>query len=306
MTKGKGKYFVESDRLNGLRQLAATWSDLNKVIGGAVQFRLVVDTNVVLGDIRWLATKRKNPDARTALIETISAGTIEVFVPPSLHAEVDEHIERISAEEGFDSSTLKAVWADYQKKLVVVEPDGQSVDRYKDSVDPDDAAFVVLADMIGAAGIVSNDAHIAKMGGNRISVDCVLSLRDYSRATAIELQIKYAGVMVGFLSINAIIGLIKGIKGIIAGVAKAPDWLKLALIGGAIFCIVHPGARARVLMTLRAATAGIKEISPHIFGLLEEAVTEAQKHQAIAKPHLDKALEQLGPIGSKTERLERG
>lgn len=292
MTNARGKYFVESDRLNGLRQLAATWTDLNRIIGGAVQFRLVVDTNVVLGDIRWLATKRKNPDARTALIETISAGTIEVFVPPSLHAEVDEHIERISAEEGLDSATLRAVWADYRKKLVVIEPDGQSVDRYKDSVDPDDAAFVVLAEMIGAAGVVSNDAHIAKMGGKRISVDCVLSLRDYSRATAIELQIKYAGVMVGFLSINAIIGLINGIKGI---VAKVPDWLKLALIAGAIFCVVHPGTRARVLMMLRAASTGIKEISPHILGILEEAVAEAQKHQAIAKPHLDKALMELRP-----------
>src|SRR4030065_47447 len=92
-------YFVPSDKLKELRGFVKAWKNAGQHIGHAVDFRIVVDTNVVLADVRWLACKRNNSAARTALIETIDAGTLDVYVPPSLHDEIEEHILRISIEE---------------------------------------------------------------------------------------------------------------------------------------------------------------------------------------------------------------
>lgn len=292
-TTAKDIYFVPSDKLKELREFVKAWKNASQHIGGAVQFRVVVDTNVVLADIRWLAYKRKNTAARTSLIETIEAGTIDVYVPPALHDEVEKHIERIAIEESLDQARLMTVWWEYQKKLKVAEPDSRVIQSYSGGVDPDDAVFIALAEVIGAVGVVSNDPHIAMMGGKKISVDCVLSLRDYSRATAIELNIKCMGLTLGLASIATIRGLFEGIKALIVGIGKAPDWLKLALIVGAAFCVLHPGARAKIATGFRRALTGIKEATPTLMSHIAEAAVLAQQQNELAKSHLDKALKEL-------------
>lgn len=292
-------YFVPSDRLKELRGFVRAWKNAGQHIGHAVDFRVVVDTNVVLADVRWLAYKRKDSSARTALIETIDAGTLDVFVPPSLYDEVDEHILRISIEEGLDHSRLTAVWAEYQKKLKILDPDKNVVQSYSDGIDPDDAVFIALAEVIGAVGVLSNDRHIAMMGGKKISVDCVLSMRDYSRATAVELHIKCAGIGLGLASFAVIKSLFDGIRAILIGISRAPDWLKLALIVGATFCVLHPGARAKIAAGLRRALSGVQEASPVLLSHIVEAALLAQKQSELAKSHLDEAMKELAVNESK-------
>lgn len=286
-------YFVPSDKLNELRGFVKAWKVASQNIGDAIEFRIVVDTNVVLGDVRWLAHKRKDSAARTALIETIDAGTLDVYVPPSLHDEMEEHLLRISIEEGLDHSRLMAVWAEYQLKLKVLDPDPSVVQSYSDGVDPDDAVFIALAEVIGAVGVLSNDRHIAIMGGKRISVDCVLSMRDYSRATAVELNIKCAGVGLGLASIAVMKSLFDGIRAILLAISRAPDWLKLALVVGAAFCVLHPGARVNIASGLKRALSGVQEVTPLLLGHIVEAAMLAQKHSDQAKTHLDKVLQEL-------------
>lgn len=293
-----GIYSVRSDKLKELRALIKTWKDFEKVIGGAVQFRIVVDTNVVLGHIRWLAFKRKNETARTSMMEAIEAGTIDVYVPPSLFDEVEEHIDRIAEEEGQDREAMLAHRRHYQTKLKVCEPDNNKVQRLQGGVDPDDAFFVALAETVAAQGIVSNDHHIEKMGGNRISVDCIVSLRDYSRATAIELNIKCMGVMLGWTSIAAVRGMFAAIKALMDGISKAPDWLKLALLAGGAFCVLHPGAREVIVRGLKAVLAGIEEATPALISHLAKAATLAEQNKGEAQTHLSAALEELNRSAS--------
>lgn len=289
-TTRKDPYFVPSDKLKELREFAKAWKEVGQHIGGAVQLRIIVDTNVVLGDIRWLAYKRKDAAARTSLIETIDAGTIDAYVPPALHGEIEKHIERISREEGLDQARLLSVWGEYQKKLKVVEPDSSVIRSYSGGVDPDDAVFVALAKAVGAVGVVSKDRHIAMMGGKKISVDCVVSLRDYSRATAIELNIKCMGISLGWVSVVTIRGLIRVL---VAGISRAPNWVKLTLVVGASFCVIHPGAREKISSGFKRALAGIKEATPTVVAHIADAASVAQQQSKIAKSHLDKALKEL-------------
>jgi predicted nucleic acid-binding protein len=287
-------FAVRSDRLKDLRVIINAWRESNVLLRGAVQFRLVVDSNVVLGDIIWLVSKRKDRAAKTQLMETIEAETIELYVPPSLFTEVDEKIPLIAKKKKLDIDLMYAHWETYKLKLKVYAPDDELVQALKNGVDPDDAVFVALAETIAASGVFSKDKDIGMMGANQISIECITHLRNYSRATAIELNIKVNGVLFANVGIAAIRGLFAGIKALIDGIGRAPDWVKLALLAGVLFIALHPGARASVVRGLKAMLAGISEATPAVISYIAEAAALAEKHKNEAKGHLDKAMAELG------------
>lgn len=286
-------FTVRSDKLKELRVVVQSWKESSAVIGGAAQFRLVVDTNIVLSEVLWLATKRTNPAAKTELLETIEAETIYLYAPPTLLDEVEEHIPLIAAKKGIDIQLLYVEWNSYKTKLKIAVPDFEAVQILKNGVDPDDAEFVALAQTIGAAGVISKDRHIGLMGGNQISVMCITHLRNYSRSTSIELNIKVNGVLFANISIATIRGLFEGGKALINGIGKAPDWLKLALLAGGLFVVLHPGARAAVANGLKTVLQGIGEATPTIIALIAEAAVLAEKHKSEAQIHLDSAMKEL-------------
>lgn len=294
-------FTVRSDKLKELRAVIHSWKDFSKILGGAVQFRLVVDSNVVLGDILWLVAERTNEIAKTHLMEAIEAETIDVYAPPSFFDEVEEKIPLIAAEKGLDINQMHVHWGIYKSKIKSAEPDSEKVRILKNGVDPDDADFIALAQTIVATGVISKDKHIGLMGGNQISIACITHLRNYSRATAIELNIKVNGVTFAVVGVAAIRGLFAGIKALIDGIGKAPDWVKFALITGGLFIALHPGARASVARVLNSVLAGISEATPVVISGIAEAVTLAQHHKAEAQGHLGKAMTELGRNKLATE-----
>ena len=284
---------MRSDYLKGFRAAVKQWKEFESILGVAAQFRVVVDTNVVLGDIMWLCGKRKNPNAKTCLMEVIEAETVEAYAPPELIEEVEEKIPLIAAEKGLDEGQMLEQWKLYKLKLKIREPETGRVEILQNGVDPDDAFFIALAELVAANGVVSKDNHIEMMGGNRITVECVASLRDYSRAVAINMNIKVSGVVLSGITFAAIRGVLLGIKSLFVAIAKAPDWVKLALLAGTLFVAFHPGTRAAVSGWLRTAMAGIKDATPAITEQIAEAAALAGKHEAKAQMHLDSAMKEL-------------
>jgi predicted nucleic acid-binding protein len=299
-----GSYFVPSDRLTELRRIVELWKDMG-FLAHIFQMRLVVDANVILSDVRWLATKRRSPAARTALLEVLECGTLQVYVPRQLYEEVGRHIDRFSAEEDIDRSRMLEGWAAYQKHLNVLDPDEERIRPYRAGVDPDDAVFLALADTIGAKGILSNDRHISQMGGKRISIDCVFSLRDYSRAAAIEWNIKVAGVTLGVLGFHAISEMFSGIRNLGHAIARAPDWVKVSVVIGALLLILHPGARKKISSGLEFTFGALRSCAPPVFSMIMDAAAHAYREAAVAQLSLDKALEELGEP-SKRATSENG
>jgi predicted nucleic acid-binding protein len=89
------KYSVPSDKLKEFKEaIKKLPKEFQDYFGSVFAFRIVVDTNIVLSDLRWLILKRKSKSARTALIEVIQAGSLEVYAPSSLLEEIEEHIPR--------------------------------------------------------------------------------------------------------------------------------------------------------------------------------------------------------------------
>jgi predicted nucleic acid-binding protein len=285
---------VRSDKLKELREAISSSKDLSKILGGTVQFRLVVDTNVILGDILWLVDGRTNNEAKTQLMETIEAETIDVYAPPTLFKEVEEKLPALALEKGLNVEQMRAHWEIYKVKITIAEPDSERVLIAREGVDPDDAEFLALAQTISAAGVISKDRHISLMGGNQISVQCITYLRNYSRATAIELNIKVNGIRFAVHGIAAARKLFEGIKALVDGISRAPDWVKLALFAGGLFIAFHPGARAGAIRALKFLLAGVQEATPVAISGIFEAASLATKQQTTAKIMLDKAMEELG------------
>ncbi|TLS66188.1 PIN domain-containing protein [Mariprofundus erugo] len=288
---------VHSDHLKHLRAALHQWKELQPVLGDIARFRVVVDTNIVLGDLIWLCKKRKNPEASTDLMEVIAAETIDVYAPPALLDEVEEKIPLLAADKGIDVGLLLKEWEQYKPRLKVKEPEAARVTRLKHGVDPDDAFFVALAEDISAHGVITKDRHIEMMGGNWITVECVTSLRDYSRAIAVSMEIKVSGVVLSGVAIGAVRQLLLGIKALASAISRAPDWVKLVLIAGAFFVIFHPGARAKMVQWVQSVVTGIEGVTPLIAEHIAEAAALSEKHGAEANAHLEKAMLELDRQG---------
>lgn len=287
-------FTVHSDKLKELRVVARSWKESSAIIGGAAQFQLVVDANIILGDLIWLVSKRTNDSAKTQLMETIEAETVDIYAPPIFFDEVEEKIPLLATEKGLDISLMYEHWAIYKTKIKLSSPDSDKVQVLRGGKDPDDAEYIALEQTIGASGVISKNHDIRLMGGNQISITCITHLRNYSRSTSIELNIKVNGVMFANVSIATIRGLFEGSKALINAIAKAPDWFKFALLLGGAFVVLHPGARAAVANSLKTVLRGIGEATPTIIALIAEAAVLAEKHKAEAQGHLDKAMAELG------------
>lgn len=293
LSKLENVFTVRSDKLKQLRVVIRSWKESSAAIGSAAQFRLVVDSNVVLGDLLWLVSGRTNDNAKTQLMETIEAETIDLYAPPILFKEVEEKIPLIAAQKKLDVNLMYAQWSIYKTQIKIAEPDSEKVLALQNGVDPNDAEFVALEQTIGASGVISKDRHIGQMGGNHISVTCITHLRNYSRSTAIEMNIKVNGVLFARVSCAAIAGIYAGSKALIEGVSKAPDWVKVALLAGGLLVALHPGARTSVARGLKTALKGISEATPFVIAEIAAAIELAQKHNAEAQGHLGNAMREL-------------
>ena len=65
-----------SDELPELAQLLDVLKQLWSTLGSVLRVRAVIDSNAVIADLRYLATKRRNPKMRTYLQEVLAAGTL--------------------------------------------------------------------------------------------------------------------------------------------------------------------------------------------------------------------------------------
>jgi predicted nucleic acid-binding protein len=289
---------VRSSKLKELRISINTLRQLNYPTATIAKILLVIDTNIVLGELRWLASKRRTDDAKTSLMEVMEAETVQLYAPPILFAEVEEKIPLISSTQGIDLDAMLQHWALYKTKITLAIPDENLVKALQSGVDPDDAQFVALQQTLGADGVLSKDAHITAMGGNRISLDCIFYLRDYSRTAAIEVNIKVAGANFTLAGLTAIRACVGGIQALSRGIKAAPDWLKFALLLATFLTLANPRSRAKVVGTVNSLLSGAATAAPAVLNLVSVAAQLANENESQAKFHLANALADISKLSS--------
>lgn len=90
---------LRSDSLAALRPLVGP-GGLLKMFEGIFQTTLILDANIVLGEIRWLTLKRKNKDARSELRELMEARTILAIAPSFLKEEMELNLRKMAIHKG--------------------------------------------------------------------------------------------------------------------------------------------------------------------------------------------------------------
>ena len=268
-------HIIPSSVLKSIREIIDDSEGLKKIVGVPVQFHLVFDSNVLLGQIIW-SSKRRNPLALAQLHEAILAGTIIPHVTTRVINEVESHIPEIAAQKRASPESYLTEWLRLKPLLQVEDPDPLLVKTYSAGRDPTDAPTLALAEYLNVVGIVSKDHDIAAMGGRIVSDEFITAARDYSRQAALNVTIKIGGCYVALgagkglrkaISIlNACIGLLRGSRAEV----KAIIFIIIILI------TVHPKSRNTIvssannlLVRFPDLTESLLQCVIYVSGLLE-------------------------------------
>ena len=187
-----------------------------------------------------------------------------MYAPPIFFVEVEEKIPLLAAEQGLNEVAMLVQWQIYKARIKLSHPDEHLVASLQSSVDPEDAEFVALEQTIEAAGILSKDRRITLMGGNQVSLDFVIHLRNYSRATAIEMNIKVGGVRFAIAGIAVVRAGTASVQALLKTLKSAPDWVRLALLIGVLMTLAHPTARAKLSKIFQTLFSNVVSATPSV------------------------------------------
>jgi predicted nucleic acid-binding protein len=189
---------VPSDDLLRLRELSLNWAPLFRMLEIGPQLRVVIDTNVIIEDLLFVATKLRNPANRTALQEVIDSGVVVALAPYELLEEVEEKITLFADERGIPEESLRRAWSEYLPRISFVDVGRASAEEEAAAADPDDLPFVRLCQQLDADAVVSRDRHIRAMGARSVNKEVMIHVREYARAKAPEVTLRFGALIITF------------------------------------------------------------------------------------------------------------
>ncbi|MBN2315134.1 MAG: hypothetical protein JXM79_14485 [Sedimentisphaerales bacterium] len=273
-----------SDMLHPLREIATYIPELQHM-GIPVQFRVVIDANIVFSELKWLTKERKKPTARTSLQELIDAGTLQVFAPTWLDQEMLEHAEEFAAKIGVSVDRYLQAWEEYRGIVSLVQPKNNELNS---EIDPDDTPYVSVYEEFGAHAVYSNDHHISRMGAFTINSEVIVTLKNYSRAASWQYTIQYGGIVAIIVSWQVLVVSLQMLVGIAKFIRSLPVWTKALLLACGIALIAHPSSRSWLIKTarriggpLQSATVKTGRIAIRLGA--EAIIKTEQAHEALSE-----------------------
>lgn len=288
MTGGQLQFSIRSESLSEFRNIGEIFTGgnigelLQKAMEPLAQFTVVVDANIILGDLKFLVVTRENPEAITALMECVRAGTFIAYVTRKVVSEVERRIPKLAKQYKVPDELFSRQWAEYKKMLKIKTPRKYRVEKAlrTNPQDPDDAPTVALANELQALGIFTKDSHLEAMGGFCLDLDFAIQARDYSRKIVVAVTIKqgvFTGLVIGGYAVGGLSStLIEGGRSLVNIATRAPDWVKIGAGGVAfglfLWVILNEEKRGRVLSGVSRALAAISAaISDGVPVLLQAA-----------------------------------
>ncbi len=278
--------YPDSKTLAELRAFVGLYPALEKATGPIAQFKIVIDANMAISDLLY---KHKHPHiSQTAIEEVAKSSAVELHAPVWLNEEmVGSTIPQVSRRKGIPEPALHALWAEYKKQIVWDDQFAVPEDEESCSGDSKDVPYVALQESLSAVAILSRDKDIDELGGKRVDLEFVLSVRSYARAATCSVGIRVGGTLVTTVSIAALVAIVRGIESLIS---RLPDWLKIALFALAVFVAVHPEYRERAIGYLKSLGRHAADLWPEI----ERLIDLASEKQLEAENALGKTEQLLG------------
>lgn len=122
-------------------------------------YAVVIDSSIVVEDIRWKVLKRTNPAARSLLDRALDSNLLIPFVPDALEDQVEENLHELSERHGVSLDLFYAEWEKIRPRLMIVSVADEDLASVQIR-DVTDAAFVAAQRQTNSLAIVSNDKDI--------------------------------------------------------------------------------------------------------------------------------------------------
>lgn len=240
---------IRSDALKKFRGFYADGAPL-ALLASLFQVNLILDANVIIKELIWATTKRKNPHGRSELLEVLEVETVIAWAPTFLECEVEKYIPLIIAK-GAKHEELAAHWRRLRTLIKLVDVGGIPEDgvEYRD---PKDVPYLRLQEKINAI-IVTADQDIAAMGGKVAPIAVMATLRAYSRAAAVQVTFQVSGYTFGGLGLKALSGAAKLVHSAAKkAAANVPREVWLGLLALLCIAMAIPPSRTWIRSQLEA------------------------------------------------------
>jgi predicted nucleic acid-binding protein len=273
-----------SDTLNSFRDLVAAFPALSS-LAQLYRVRFVLDANVILADLRWIG-RRTKPEARSSLQEVLAAGTVVAYAPPQLEVEVLRHLPRIARKANIPVEVLHTEWLAYRTHIRFRTPaNGERPDHVQDA---DDLPYVYLRAEIGAEAIYSKDTDMVAMGAPVVGAEIILALRDYSRASSVDVSIKMGGAVVMVASGAVLVKLGAWVRGFFSMVGNLPPWIKWLLAGVVVAAVIHPTGRTWLRQLARSLPTQMRGSLDVLVPIVLRAMVEADRSRKASAAALER------------------
>lgn len=247
-----------------------------------VRFKMIVDANKVLSDIKFLLTKADAKGARTSFLEILEAESIECYAPTFLKVEINKHIPLFAVKYGFSIDDGFELWGRFSKHIKFVEaggPEGAPVGCR----DPKDWPYVHLYNQLGHP-VVTRDKDILAMGAATVNFEVVGFLKDYARETASVLTI----VAAGGISITLPSALVsEGVKFISTwlgdNVSKPPKWVWTSAIFIIGFLVMYKPSRTWLMASVKNMSVKIQDSFERLYIAAGPVITDYQESSERAR-----------------------
>src|SRR5579872_2277580 len=289
--------FLRSDLLPNLLALLRSLPAIAPFVAEVIQLHVVIDANIVQGELRWRLGRRRNPSARSDLHEAIDSGVMVAIAPPYLAAEIVEHEGRIAAETKSSIEDVRREWKAFRRLLHFYTPISHPTCKVN-SLDIDDLPYLATSKELGLA-VYSRDHDLSRMGAPVIRITLDRNLRSYARATSISIGVEVGssfGIVLSLHTIATAYGIVKrGVRGF----QKLHPVAQVAIIVAAVLAIAHPKSRAKLASAWKSI-AGLAKAS--LFPPLADAMLQYAEAKQIVDSNYDRIRNAL-PFETKRTLL---
>lgn len=249
--------FLRSDLLPHLLGLIQAFPSLRPLFPQILQVRVVIDANIVQGELRWRLKSRKRKDARSALQEVLACGILVAYAPHFLEEEIIEHAPRIAAETRRTLEEVLLEWEDLRAHIFFYTAQAKAeIDVSR--ADPDDVPYIDTMEQIAAQAIYTRDRDFLRTTTPVILITIEDVLQRYARASAVRIGVIIgSSVSVGF-GLEALIALGAFLRKLIQAARRLPPTAQVLILGAITAAVVHPKSRAKLLQLWDSLNRNLK------------------------------------------------
>jgi predicted nucleic acid-binding protein len=298
----------DTAQIGPMRKFVAQIPALQASIGNIAQLRLIVDANFVVGELIYRV--RHPHRGATALEELVKSTVIEAFAPRWLDTEMTTStIPKAAKRSKVSEFELRARWAEFRMLLKWDDSLREPGTTSNTCCDPKDLPYIRLQQKVNADGILSKDAHIARMGGHPLTLDFVLTARGYARSAVTTMSIRVMGVV---LPCAALMTVAEAVRSLARVFVRFPEPIKAMIILGGTIAVLHPGGRKWISERCADACLVIAPAWQAVLQLASDlsATSAAAEAQALHQLHeINKAIRPrrstLASVPAKRRRRAR-